>query len=84
MFHCEPQYSEILLAGLMVTAGAFKTQSYASTLVWLFSATKEDCAISCPALEMCIMGNHRLGCGLFCLKALAAEFLVAPQLSQGM
>lgn len=28
MFHCEPQYSEILLAGLMVTADAFKTQSY--------------------------------------------------------
>lgn len=28
MFHCELQYSEILLAQLMVTADVFKTHSY--------------------------------------------------------
>lgn len=28
MFHCEPQYNEILLAALMVTADVFQTQSY--------------------------------------------------------
>lgn len=32
MFHCEPQYNEILLAALMVTADVSKTQSYKNHL----------------------------------------------------
>lgn len=32
MFHCEPQYSEILPAALMVTADVFKTQFYGKHL----------------------------------------------------
>lgn len=32
MFHCEPQYSEILPAALMVTADVFETQSYGKHL----------------------------------------------------
>jgi len=39
MFHWEPQYSEILLAGLIVTADAFKTQPYKMPQLLLLEKT---------------------------------------------
>lgn len=86
MFHCEPQYSEILPAALMVTADVFKTQSYGKHLN------------SCLAFQchQRALWHHQswagdpydghpwawLGDGF--VFVLAAEFLVALQISQEM
>lgn len=52
MFHCEPQCNEVLLAALMVTADEFKLSLTKNTTCLAklhnFSATKEDCGITCP------------------------------------
>lgn len=39
MFHCEPQYNEILLAALMVTADVFKNSVLQKTPQFLFSVS---------------------------------------------
>lgn len=55
MFHCEPQYSEILLAGLMVTAGAFKTQSYEMPqLLFGFLVPPKKTVLSAVLLWRCV------------------------------
>lgn len=84
MFHCEPQHNEILLAALMVTADVSKIQSYKKHLLFSISVPPKITVVSttCPGLETCMMGILGLGWGNSFVLVLAAEFLVAPQISQ--
>lgn len=49
MFHCEPQYSEILLVELIVTADVFKTQPYKMPQLLLLEKTKLSANLVCRA-----------------------------------
>lgn len=64
MFYCEPQYTEMLLTGLMVTGDVFKTQSYGMPqLLFGFLVLPKKTVLPAVLVWRSIMGIHGLGCG---------------------
>lgn len=86
MFHCEPQYNEILLAALMVTADMFKNSVLQKTPQFLFSVSvPPKSTVVSPLLAQRSVQWASVGmAGDGFVFVLAAEFLAAPQISQEM